>query len=385
MKFSLKWRECLTALLASFFLSIPCQAATVVSDGSDGPFVPVGSLYTVDLPEDGVFNFTTIHIPAGVTVKFNRNPANTPVFFGATGDVVIDGTLDVSATATDTLLPPVPENPKQSAGPGGFDGGSGGTASATVGQDGNGLGGGGAGYSAGGAGNALPGSQPTRYSTDGGKGDAGPAVDFTTPLAGGSGGGGGSARYRFGWYNGGYGGGGGGAIRIVTPGQITINGSILANGANGGWAHASVLAHGGAGGGGSGGNIALVANTVTLDEAGQIQALGGYGGGLSTQPYSHDPAAYSSGGNGGLGYVMVQAVNMFIDGPMEPIMVTPCEADTNGDGTVDSVDLGAFANDFGKIGCGSGTGCVIDSGLDDDVDGIDLLLLTADMHRSDCP
>ena len=90
-----------------------CLAAPVISDGSDGPFNPIGPLFTVDLPSDGIFNFTTINIPEGVTVKFNRNAANTPVYFAATDDVIINGVIDVTATATDVFLPPVPENPKQ--------------------------------------------------------------------------------------------------------------------------------------------------------------------------------------------------------------------------------------------------------------------------------
>lgn len=89
-----------------------CFAAPVISDGSDGPFNPIGPLFTVDLPSDWIFNFTTINIPEDVTVKFNRNAANTPVYFAATG-VIINGVIDVLATATDVFLPPVPENPKQ--------------------------------------------------------------------------------------------------------------------------------------------------------------------------------------------------------------------------------------------------------------------------------
>ncbi len=80
---------------------------------------------------------------------------------------------------------------------------------------------------------------------------------------------------------------------------MTIGGSILANGANGGWAYASALAHGGAGGGGAAGIIEIHAAVITLSASGLLKAYGGYGGGLSTQPYSNDPAAYSSGAEGG--------------------------------------------------------------------------------------
>ncbi len=242
----------IAGLLFLMILGLPATTSAYSSDGSDGPFHPTGNV-ALDLPEDGIFNFTTINIPEGVTVKFNRNAANTQVYFAATGDVIINGVIDVSATATDVLLPPVPENPKQTAGPGGFDGGFGGTGTSPVGGNGGGPGGGGGGYSAGGAGNAISGNQATKYSTSQGKGFAGPSVDYPDPLVGGSGGGGGSAVNWFGWYNGGFGGGGGGAIQFSTRGHITISGSILANGANGEWGYASALAHGGAGGGRSGG------------------------------------------------------------------------------------------------------------------------------------
>ncbi len=299
-------------LLTSVF---PVYADPVVSDGSDGPFSPSGSLFTLDLPANGIFNFTTINIPAGTMVKFNRNAANTPVYFAATGNVTINGVIDVSAAATNTLLPPVPENPKQSSGPGAFDGGDGATGDPTaVGSDGDGPGAGGGGYSAGGAGNATEGNQATQYSSENGKGDAGAQVEFSQPLIGGSGGGGGSAVNWFGWYSGGYGGGGGGAIQISTPGALTINGKINGIGANGGWGYASALAHGGAGGGGAGGNVELFAQEVILDTNGIIDVSGGYGGGLSTQPYSNDPEAYSSGADGAAGYVVFTADSVTLNG-----------------------------------------------------------------------
>ena len=387
MKNIFKWGGCLVALLLAACRTTICFAAPVISDGSDGPFNPIGSLFTVDLPFDGIFNFTTINIPEGVTVKFNRNAANTPVYFAATGDVIINGVIDVSATSTDVFLPPVPENPKQTAGPGGFDGGFGGTGASPVGGNGGGPGGGGGGYSAGGAGNAISGNQPTKYSTTQGKGFAGPSVDYPNPLAGGSGGGGGSAVYRYGWYNGGFGGGSGGAIQISTPGHITIGGGILAVGANGGWGHASALAHGGAGGGGSGGNIELFANYVTLSEDGLIQALGGYGGGLSTQPYSRNPAMYSSGADGGMGYAMVQAENVDFQGTVNAVIITenPCEVDFDDDGDVDGSDLAVFAADFGRTDGDTDGDCPDNFNEDGDVNVSSLDVFAADFGRTDCP
>ncbi len=74
-------------------------ADAVVSDGSLGAFNPIGS-QVIDLDSvapDGVLNYTTINIPAGVTIRFDANASNTPVFMAATGLVVIDGIVDVSA------------------------------------------------------------------------------------------------------------------------------------------------------------------------------------------------------------------------------------------------------------------------------------------------
>src|SRR5437879_1006787 len=41
----------------------------------------------VTLPPGGVLNFTTVNIPAGVTVTFARNAANTPVTILATSEI----------------------------------------------------------------------------------------------------------------------------------------------------------------------------------------------------------------------------------------------------------------------------------------------------------
>ncbi len=90
------------------------HAVVVVSDGSDGPFEPTGNV-TLDMQAvapDGVFNFTSINIPAGVVVRFVKNNLNTPVFFAATGSISIAGTIDLSAPF-----------PSDAAGPGGGGGG----------------------------------------------------------------------------------------------------------------------------------------------------------------------------------------------------------------------------------------------------------------------
>jgi len=65
------------------------------STGADGAFTPTVNT-TLTLPPSGIFNFTSVTIPSGVTVKFLKNTTNTPVVILATGDVTIGGTLDAS-------------------------------------------------------------------------------------------------------------------------------------------------------------------------------------------------------------------------------------------------------------------------------------------------
>ena len=60
------------------------------STGTDGVFSPTANV-TLALSADGVFNFTTVNIPSGVTVTFTPNAANTPVTILASGSVTIDG------------------------------------------------------------------------------------------------------------------------------------------------------------------------------------------------------------------------------------------------------------------------------------------------------
>jgi len=261
------------------------------STGADGPFAPTSNV-TLTLPPDGVFHFTTVTIPAGVTVRFTRNTANTPVTLLATGDVTIAGTLDVSGTAGGNQLGSSTNLASNAGigGPGGFHGGTGanGIVSSTGGA-GLGPGGGAGGVPtghAGGGGFATAGGT-TPSSTAGGVayGTAG-----LRPLIGGSGGGGGGV--DFGKTAGG-GGGGGGAVIVASSGTITFTGTILARGGNGGTGGIAAI---GVGGGGSGGAVRLVATTVTgtggtMDVAGGIGGTGGFG---------------SRGGDGSVGRLRIE-------------------------------------------------------------------------------
>jgi len=95
------------------------------STGADGAFNPTTNT-TLALPPNGVFNFTTINIPAGVTVTFTRNTTNTPVTMLASGNVVIAGTinLDGAPGGNASTATSIASN-WGLGGPGGFDGGDG--------------------------------------------------------------------------------------------------------------------------------------------------------------------------------------------------------------------------------------------------------------------
>src|SRR6266568_7475696 len=100
------------------------------STGADGAYAPscapTPCTVTKTLPPSGVYNYTTVTIPSGVTVRYTRNAANTPVTLLATGDVTIMGTISVNGD--NGLNGSNVGGPFQGAlgGPGGFNGGNGG-------------------------------------------------------------------------------------------------------------------------------------------------------------------------------------------------------------------------------------------------------------------
>jgi hypothetical protein len=273
-------RRILTSAVLLAFLLCGSVAYAFISGstGADGAFSPLSDTQ-LQIPDSGVFNFTTVNIPLGVTVTFIKNAANTPVYILATGDVTIGGTLSVSGGNAVSIT-------AGAGGPGGFDGGYGGDAS----KGGNGLGPGGGsmsgssntGLQAGGGGGY--GSAGVTYG--GGPGGSVYGEDFIIPFIGGSGGAGGNYSSVCGdfWAYGRAGGGGGGAILIASSGTISVTGSILANGGAG---YRSVNTGGqgdmgcysvaySSGGGGSGGAIKLIADTIAGN--GTISAAGGSGG-----------------------------------------------------------------------------------------------------------
>ena len=221
------------ALLMRFVLLSALTAVPVLgqpifdsgSDGSDGALDLTGQSGVVifdpvamalDLDRDNVFHFTTITIPAGVTLRMRGLELQfAGVYWLAQGAVQVDGTLDLNGEdghddQQGNRRPSMP-------GAGGFPGGVSKTADSPS-QPGLGPGGSPAG-----------GSHATRQPL-GCVFGVKPAYGnlFLVPLTGGSGGGGNNHQS-----SGSFGGGaGGGALLIASTESIRVDGAIRADGAN---------------------------------------------------------------------------------------------------------------------------------------------------------
>lgn len=263
-------------------------AFTSGSDGSDGALLldDPGNTIVFDPgalgldPEgDGIFHFTTVTITPNTLVTCSATEVDAPMVWLATGDVLIDGTLDLSGAPGRSYLlianngdaaPAVP-------GPGGFPGGT----PAVYSDQSSFL------ISGGGPGGGVT---PTG-SSQGANSDY--MSPYGVPLVGGSGGSGGGPVDMTGIHAGGGGGAGGGAILIAsdTAIRVTYPGKILAKGGKGGYGYY----HGGSGG--SGGMIRLVAPEVYSN--GTISVDGGGSGGVRE--------TYSRGEAGAAGVVRIEA------------------------------------------------------------------------------
>ncbi|HEY6898581.1 MAG TPA: hypothetical protein VI279_15090 [Rhodocyclaceae bacterium] len=299
------------------------------STGADGDFNPTANT-VLTMPANGVFNFGTVNIPAGVKVTFTKNVANTPVIILATGTVTIAGSIDVSGgTSPATTIGAFGDSGAAGkGGPGGFDGAHGGQpGGATTGGTGFGPGGGAGGIAApacwigaytmkggGGGGfgaDGLASSCNTNFSgycnPSQCGGAAGKAYGSASvlPLVGGSGGGGGSGSISTSGAFGTGGGGGGGALLIAASGAVTLTGSIVAVGGSSGKPYNcdyQTSTNSGAGGGGAGGAVRILA--PSYGGAGAINVAGGNGKACSSVGAGNPP----DGGNGGLGRVSVETV-----------------------------------------------------------------------------
>jgi hypothetical protein len=235
-------------------------------NGTDWSFHS-GKRQTFDMTgrPNGIWNFTSINVPAGITVNFKKNAGNTPVRWLATEQVTINGTLSVNGEVGANSLP---LGEVAEGGPGGFAGGRGAlrqdNSGTFVGSPGQGPGGG------------KPGTNPQTSPVNLRDGEDGNYSDtakpgsygnvFIQPLVGGSGGGGGSSSETTSGSNGG---GGGGAILIASSKDIVVEGAITANGGD-------IESTVSIGGRGSGGAILLRADRITGN--GRLEAYGGHQG-----------------------------------------------------------------------------------------------------------
>ena len=299
---------------AAFESGSTCGAVFYNSTTCRGAFSPTVNTQ-VDLPPNGILDYTTVNIPSGVTVSFKKNAANTPVIIRTSGNVTVAGTIWVGYTTNPTKTGTSgdgvlgDDGQPGTGGPGGFDGGPGGLGPSLGDDDGapgcggkghgggqpgasrytntgDGAGGGGGGYNGNGANSA----------SNFGVGGAGYGQGSLLPLVGGSGGGGGAAGITF---SGAGGGGGGGAILIASSGTIYVTGYIYANGGDG--ASSAGTYSGGGGGGGSGGAIKLMAEKLDRGSVNNLYALGGGGGGGADGYYGN------SGGAGTPGYIRLES------------------------------------------------------------------------------
>lgn len=273
-------RAVLIVMLAS--VAANAQTFNSGSNGSDGALnltTPGTIIFDppalgLDTDGDNVFHFTTITIGAEVTVQLkNVRLRGRSVVWLASGAVQIAGTVDLSGEAGHLVNDPVQANRRPSEpGPGGYSGGVGATPTSAA-QPGNGPGGAGRGAYQN-LQQGYGGGHATAGCAYGGIGTPSAAYGnvLLLPLRGGSGGGGGGS----GVFGGG-GGAGGGALRIASSVAITVNGTIKADGGDGGTGSVgpSQTAQGG---GGSGGGVHLIAPTI--GGTGVIQALGGGGAGV---------------------------------------------------------------------------------------------------------
>ncbi|MBV8554199.1 MAG: hypothetical protein JO116_01455 [Planctomycetaceae bacterium] len=271
---------------------------TINTSGTPTLTVPGGTLTGVVSHGIAVFDFDAINI---TSQQGFFGTGSLPLALLSRSDLTINGTIDVSA--------PGGFDPR--GGPGGFGGGSNGPDAGGSGPGGGGGGpftpisvpqppygptinyrlfGGGGGGGFGGPGNAgMPVSVPGGGVGGGSGGRA--YADLLGQLQGGSGGGTGVNSP---------GGGGGGAIELGAVGNISVKGSVLANGGSAIFSSFDV----GGSGGGAGGGIFLHGEGVTL--SGLLSAIGG-GGGSSGGDGRYFPLVvlWGAGGSGGGGQVVI--------------------------------------------------------------------------------
>ncbi len=337
--------------------TIPSAASAIMTiaagDGSDGDFLPTSNItINTDVFPENTVNYRRFVIPAGVVVSVTGGRPPTLKAL----EVAIDGELhcngfdgkDPTGGGSFESTPTVTAGGK--GGPGGgvggassnkfgssankaqgdgkiglpgydFDlevaepedggrGGLGGQVARQTGAYSNSGAGGGGGARLDGQNGASATSSTTTWRGQGGKGGAGSDNEDLQPLVGGAGGGaGGNGAYvSQGWgENAGGGGGGGGALNFQTAGVFTVgtNGTVRANGGEGGTGSKYSAMSSGTGGGGGGGSLLLQSSQgFSLASLGSAtDVTGGDGGTQSGGSYG----SASPGGKGGDGYVRLES------------------------------------------------------------------------------
>ncbi len=313
----------LLTLIAACLLPLSALAqVNSGSDGHDGALNPTSNLVInmADHP-DGIYHYTSVNIPVGVTVSFIPNAGNKPVVWLVQGSCTIAGSLKINGEDTPQSASVSPGR----GGPAGWNGGQGALSSTSLPGMGLGPGGGSVGtdlrYNGGNASFATTGARNPAFTATGYPPQFPPGEiygnAFCLPLLGGSGGSGGRDVG---------GGGGGGALLIAASGTVTISGSITAKGGNGfyvvpGWGYS------GFGGGGSGGTIRIVATSIA--GSGSLDA----GGGAALYDvWSNYPfGAGFSWNSAGFGRIRLDALSITFNGSTtgektlgyQPIILTP--------------------------------------------------------------
>jgi hypothetical protein len=137
--------KCILCLAAS--ITLAHSQLVIPSDGSDGPLIlpssPTNAVIDLSQAASGVWNannagnrgrgiydsdkwavvfkYSSVRIPAGVTVTFKNHPTRAPVVWLVQGDVEIDGMVSLDGgIQRDAVSGLIPSEP----GPGGFRGGA---------------------------------------------------------------------------------------------------------------------------------------------------------------------------------------------------------------------------------------------------------------------
>lgn len=248
--------------------------------------------------------YTTATVPSGQTITVSS--VNTPLVIHNTGDVTIDGTVDL--------------NGKGGAGGAGTTGagtGSNGTAGASKVSgwtNGAGTGAANAASPGGGGAGASWDADGGAAATNGDEGSPGTKIDsdkyafLASIMRGvvcGGGGGGGSCQTNG---NAGGGGAGGGAMVWLIGGSLTLGASsiIRADGANGTAGSATTTGTAGGGGGGGGGMIVILVGGSITNGGATLTAAGGTGGGSHASGSSNNN---QKGGDGAAGKVIIYSLS----------------------------------------------------------------------------